>query len=127
MLIDIQRDLPHVTQICLQSDNASSYQNAFVAVILPILSSAHGIKITRFVHTETQDGKSLLDAHFARAARKVRVWVQQGLDCVTPSQLVSALIADGGMPNTMAELVMTAQQPRCWRSKSCLLQRSLRR
>lgn len=35
--------------------------------MLPLLSQAHGIEIVRFIHTETQDGKSVLDAHFARS------------------------------------------------------------
>lgn len=73
--------------------------------MLPVLGMAHGIRVERYVHTETQDGKSPLDAHFDQASRKVRRFVQQGNNCVTPSHLVASLTADGGLANSVAELV----------------------
>ena len=42
-------------------------------MMLPVLSMAYGIEITRFIHTETQDGKSVLDAHFARAMQVIYI------------------------------------------------------
>lgn len=105
ILLDIKRDLPQIDRVVLQSDNASCYQSAFASVMFPILGIANNITITRFIHSETQDGKSLLDAQFARAWAKVKSWARQGHNCTTPTELVAALISDGGLPNTMAEII----------------------
>ncbi|ETO69048.1 hypothetical protein F444_14268 [Phytophthora nicotianae P1976] len=105
VLTDIKRDLPHIKRIVVRSDNATCYQHAFVAVLLPILGWSNGIEITRFIQTEVESGKSLLGAQFARAATHVNAWVRQDHDCTTPSQLVAALISDGGMPDTTSEAV----------------------
>ncbi|KAJ8566316.1 hypothetical protein ON010_g6810 [Phytophthora cinnamomi] len=104
-ILAVKRDLPTVTNIIVQLDNASSYQNAFVALVLPIIAIVHCINISGFVHTETQDGKSMLDAHFAQGMRKATAHVQQGNDCYTPRQLVAALTADNGLLNCIAALV----------------------
>lgn len=58
-----------------------------------------------FIHTETQDGKSVLDAHFAQAMKRVKSWVRQGHNCVTPTQLVVGLTSGGGTPNTFTDLI----------------------
>jgi hypothetical protein len=105
MLLTLQRDTPHVKHLVVQSDNATNYQNPFITMVIPVLGWVHGICVDRFIHSETRDRKSLLDAHFARATGKVKTWVQQGNDCTTPQQLVAALTADGGLPNCVAELV----------------------
>jgi hypothetical protein len=65
----------------------------------------HRIRTEGYVHTETQDGKSSLDAHCGQGTRKLWRWVQQVNNCVTPSHLVVGLTADGGLPNCVAELV----------------------
>ncbi|POM58272.1 LOW QUALITY PROTEIN: Hypothetical protein PHPALM_37101 [Phytophthora palmivora] len=96
---------PHITRLTFQSDNASSYQNAFVGLMLPILGSAHGFYLSRYVHSDTQDCKSMLDAYFATAARKIKPWIRQGKHCATPAVVVKALTADGGLPHCAAELV----------------------
>ncbi|KAG4038331.1 hypothetical protein PC123_g26107 [Phytophthora cactorum] len=105
MLTDIKRDLPQIKCVVARSDNASSYQNEFVAVLLPILGWSNGIEIITFIQTEAEAGKSLLGAQFARAATKVNAWVRKDHHCTTPSQLIGALISDGGMPDTTAETV----------------------
>ncbi|EGZ08090.1 hypothetical protein PHYSODRAFT_339951 [Phytophthora sojae] len=79
LLLSLRRDVPHVTRLTFQSDNASNYQNAYLGLMLPILGEVHGYYVMRYVHSDTQDGKSMLDAHFATASRKVKSWVRQEL------------------------------------------------
>jgi hypothetical protein len=74
-------------------------------LILPFLSAVHGIQITRFIHTETQDGKSVLDAHFTRSMQVLIAWLKEGNNCVTPTQAVVGLKSHGGLPNCVVELV----------------------
>ncbi|KAI9560512.1 hypothetical protein GHT06_011445 [Daphnia sinensis] len=71
MIIAIKKLFPHITTIFLQSDNASCYQNTVLLMLIPYLGCAHSLYIRRFIHTETQDGKSVLDAHFARSTQVV--------------------------------------------------------
>lgn len=66
ILLELKRHHPQIRKVIFQSDNAGCYQNSMHLYLFPYLSYIHGIQIDRFVHTETQDGKSLLDAHFAR-------------------------------------------------------------
>jgi hypothetical protein len=74
-------------------------------LVFPYLAIIHGIAISRFIHSETQDGKSMLDAHFARSNQAIRFHVNEGNDCVTPTQVVIALKHNGGLPNCTVELV----------------------
>lgn len=69
-----------------------------------------GPMINNLVHTETQDGKSLLDAHFAHATaidkRYLRRVRNNRLNKVTsPSELVDALSSRGGLQNCGVQLV----------------------
>ena len=74
----IRKILPHLNTACLQSDKASPYQNSSILFMIPRLSYVHGICIRRFFHTETQDGKSVLKAHFARAFQAVLTYCKEG-------------------------------------------------
>ena len=65
----------------------------------------HKVKIIRFVHTETQDGKSPLDGHFARAQEWIRNWILLNNNALTAAQIVTGLRSNGGMPNSISQLV----------------------
>lgn len=105
ILMRIKRDLPQVKRIVIQSDNASAYQNTLLPLLFPYLSVVHGILVSRFIHTETQDGKGVLDAHFARSMQVLRSWVREDNNCITPTQAVVGLKNNGGLPNCVVELV----------------------
>lgn len=47
----------------------------------------------------------MVDAHFAIAMRRVSKIVAQGVDVTTPTSLALALQAEGGMANSVPELV----------------------
>lgn len=85
VMLRLREDLPHIKTITLQSDNATCYQNALVVLVLPFLSVTHGIQVSQFIHTETQDGKSVLDAYFARSMGVLKMWLKEGNNCVTPT------------------------------------------
>jgi len=60
-------ELPDLESVILQSDNAACYQNNELLFLLQLINSRSSVSIERYIHTETQDGKGLIDAHFARA------------------------------------------------------------
>lgn len=80
VIIAIKKVFSHITTIFLQSDNASCYQNCSIdAHSIP--SFAHCLCIRRYIHTETQDGKSALDAHFTRSTQVVYEHCKAGKNC----------------------------------------------
>ena len=105
LLMRIRRILPSMKRITLQSDNASCYMSQYVLMAVPILSLFHDIRVVRFLHTGTQDGKSSLDGHFATSTRWIREYLKEGNNALTASQLVEAMRSNGGLPNTIVELI----------------------
>jgi hypothetical protein len=85
VLIRLKNDIPTVNKIVLLSDNANCYQNALLPLVAPFLSVAHGILIAKIMHTQMQDGKSVLDGHFARSMQVIQSWVKGGNDCISPT------------------------------------------
>ena len=47
-------------------------------ILIPKIGLAHGILIIWVRKTETQDGKSVLDGHFAIATKTIVDWVKEG-------------------------------------------------
>ena len=71
-LLQLHEELPQIKQVILQSDNVGCYQSSELLVLFGILNGVLLIKVARFIHTETQDGKGLIDAHFARGTSHLK-------------------------------------------------------
>ena len=114
-LAQINNELPFITSIILQTDNAKSYNNNFLLCAIPLLNKIYepkGISIIEFLHTETQDGKTILDAHFARCMKFVKQFMSSSMTnriCKigTARGLGYALSDKGGVTNTMVQVVNT--------------------
>ena len=52
------------TKLIVQSDNAGYYGAVFTARALWIIALCHRFHLVRFIHNESGDGKTILDAHF---------------------------------------------------------------
>lgn len=68
------------------------------------ISKGNGLSIMKFVHSETQDRKSLVNAHFAISIKHFSMYVAQGNDVTTSSGLVTALQEHSGLANSAAEI-----------------------
>lgn len=75
--IGIKRDLPSANELILLTYNAGCYRNSIVPIMVPFLAKENGMSLIKFIHIETQDGKSLVDAHFAIAMRHVSIYVNK--------------------------------------------------
>ena len=113
-LAQISHDCPFISSVVVQSDNARCYENHFLILGMCILNDLYhpDIFISSFIHTETQDGKTLLDAHFARCMRFLshfmKTWKQNKITRInTPRGLGFALGWNGGMSNVMIQVVQT--------------------
>jgi hypothetical protein len=63
-----------------------------------------GPQIKNIIQNETQDGKSLLDAHFAHATAAIKRWLQRKQqikheEAASPKDLTLALLYHGGLQN----------------------------
>ena len=107
-------DLPFINSVTLQSDNDGCYENHFIMVAISILNEIYhrDIFISAFVHTETQDGKTLLDAYFTRCtlflSHFMKTWKRNKITQInTPRGLRDALAWNGSMCNVMVQVVRT--------------------
>jgi len=106
-------ELPFLKEAIITSNNASCYQNHFVTFMMAIFNKKfHGqFFIESFLHTtETQDGKSLLDAHFATSNRHLltfmKTWRTNRVTRInTAHGLAYALLFKFGLKNSMVQLV----------------------
>ncbi|KAI9914195.1 hypothetical protein PsorP6_005904 [Peronosclerospora sorghi] len=92
MILRLKKELSH----CFSLITPPATRNTLLPLILPFLIIVHKKEIVRFIHTETQDGKSVLDTHFSRSMRVLRSWVKEGNNCVTPTQAVVGLKSHSG-------------------------------
>ena len=117
-LKQISYNIPSIKSIILQSDNANSYQNNFIICAIALLNASNtvnSVRIISFIHTETQDGKTVLDAHFARCMRFLnhfmKTWKRNKVTRInTPKGLGFALAWNGGMTNVMVQVVRTNRE-----------------
>ena len=139
MLVYLKQEFPEACIRYLQSDNANYYHTKELLLFIPQLNAVScafvinaytdmqltpdlpspfeqrmrnigGPMIYNFVHTETQDGKSLLDAHFAHATALIKRYLrrirQNKQNQVTsPGELVDALSHTGGLQNCGVQMV----------------------
>ena len=109
----IQYNIPQIKEVIVQSDNANSYQNMFLVVGLALLNGSRkkdDIRISTYTHTETQDGKTVLDTHFATCMRFLyifmKTWKANRVTRInTPNGLGFALAWKGGIHNAMVQVV----------------------
>ena len=105
----LKQDIPEATEVVLLSENAGCYQNSSLPIMPPFIARKNRLVAVKFLHTETQDGKFLVDVHFAIALRHVSKYVAQGHDGTTASGLVTALKSEDALGNTAAELVKVSR------------------
>lgn len=102
----VKRAFPFFERITLQSDNAKCYHAKMLLLMIPLLSFQLGIHIAKYIHTETQDGKGLIDAHFAKGSQHVDAFIGEGHDAATPDQVFEGLASNRGLDNSFTQLVV---------------------
>jgi hypothetical protein len=107
-LVRMRSLLPdYVTGFIFQSDNARTYQNLCLPLLLPEMGERAGLRCHRILHTETQDGKSIVDAHFQKVNRQIEKyiaseggWETYVVKACTADQICTAISSDDGIPGT---------------------------
>ena len=108
----IYNEFPFINEVILQSDNASTYQNHNVLIGIHLLNIKFFKKVfvSEYLHSETQDGKTILDAHYGTCVRHLKKFMKMWRPNVvtriqTPKGLAFALTYSGGLLNSVVQLV----------------------
>ena len=111
-LTSLHSQLPFISQLTIQSDNATTYQNGHLIVGIHLLNMKMKGKlfVNDFIHSETQHGKTILDAHFASTNRHLKnfmlTYTQNRVTRIqTPHGLAFSLSFNTGVKNTMVQLI----------------------
>jgi hypothetical protein len=111
-LLQVEKVFPFLRKAIVQTDNAGNYHKKDLVLGIAFLNLKWGrkIRVTRFIHTETQDGKSLLDAHFARGTKQVIKYIKtcgsvETKQVAAPIELAKALAWNGGIQNSCVQHV----------------------
>ena len=106
----LHSELPYIKTVTLQSDNAGCYQSKELLLLIATLNTNNDIRITRYIHTETQDGKVLIDAHFTKGSAHLVRFMKMSQNnrirsIATAKGLDAALAWGGGIQNSFIQLV----------------------
>ncbi|CAB9519427.1 unknown protein [Seminavis robusta] len=111
-LCGLEDEFPHLKELVVCSDNASCYHKKELILGMALLNLVKGrsIRITRYTHSETQDGKCLIDAHFARGTRQVIKYIKcsraiENKKVKSSKDLSMALAWNGGIQNSSVQWV----------------------
>ena len=103
-VMQLKNDLPHIKKLNFQSDNTKCYQSGYLLFGLYLIFQMHGLILKSYSHSETQDGKSSIDAHFAICMRFLLLFVNMGMNIISPLELYRALCTNGGVINSVPTL-----------------------
>ena len=103
--LSIIKQFPHVCEMIVQTDNARAYKTPELILGMKLVAEKHGLRIVRYIHTGVQDGKGPIDGHFAVAMKHVLRYCNSGNNVVTPVQIVDALRSNGGVNNSISEMI----------------------
>ena len=110
LLGEIALKFPHIKQVHFQSDNAGPFTAQVLAPFCYLLNKLGGLpEVMRWIYTEAQSGKSMLDCHFAYINIWIDAWVRMAEDGTNiifdPATLYTALTHDGGIKNSSTLLL----------------------
>jgi hypothetical protein len=98
-----------VERLIIQSDNASNFNNLQLHNFINLLNTAQSREefpiIAQWLHSERQQGKTQLDAHFSFINVKKREYLESGKNVSTPQELFKALSFGGCIANTVTTLL----------------------
>jgi len=110
----VSEHMPDITDICLQSDNASCFasQDHIPYIYLlnkeshgPIIVKSHGPMIVKWIFTEAQTGRGRLDTHFSYVNMLLQSYIEGGNDILTEDDIFNALTYNYGIYGSTAVLL----------------------
>jgi hypothetical protein len=103
--IRLAKDHAHIKKVSAQTDNARCYKSPELLLTMYKIAKYHGLELVNYINTGVQNGKGPIDGHFATAMAHVQRFCNMGNDILTPEDIVTALRSNGGVNNSLAEMV----------------------
>lgn len=104
-ITDLQQHLPNIMSLSLLSESTGCYRSSILHVVLPVVAGRCGIKLERFIHTETQNGKSLIDVRFTQSRNHYEMYMETCRNVSTLTEAFEALASHGGTQNEFVQLL----------------------
>nr|KAE8938274.1 hypothetical protein PF009_g11839 [Phytophthora fragariae] len=106
LIIHLHEAFPEATRLVPGSDNASVFASGeWMPWVIKLTRKHPHLRVSRYMNTEAQTGRDMLDAHFSFLNRKANAFVRKDNVVQTPAELFAALTDDGGVANTTTLLV----------------------
>ncbi|XP_052097174.1 uncharacterized protein LOC127732145 [Mytilus californianus] len=102
---EIKTQMPQITEIFLRSDNAGCYHCGNLWISLNGISSRTGLVIKRYDYSEAQSGKSYCDAKIAHLRRKIKMFVANGHNVTTATDMKFAIDEGAGVAGCQVAVV----------------------
>lgn len=116
----ISRTSHTIKELTISTENATTFKNSFIYVLVSWITRKYGMKIRKILHTEVQSGKCVAGAIFAVHMRHCHSCVAEtAWDIVTSKELVVSLRYNGGTVNSISELIeidRTAEEILKWKA-----------
>lgn len=93
----------------LLSDRGNWYQNFELLITISFVVKVNGLRLLKFIDTERQDEKSMVDVSLTIATNQASSFVSQEHGVTASSGLVMALRDSGGLKHFVAKLVVINQ------------------
>ena len=107
----IRTNIPDLKEAMICSDNAGCYLSTFLVLIVSVINAKNEGEffVSRIFHTETQDGKGLVDGHFASDMAHVGKYMKCSksnriIRILTAKGLANALQWNNGVQNSIVQL-----------------------
>ena len=111
-MIQCKCDFPELESIILQSDNTRCYSTPALIVYIDLINSFHptGLRVSKFIHTAEQGGKSEIDAHFSKGTSQcikfMKTYQRNRIRAIASAKgLAFALAWGGGIRNSCVQLL----------------------
>jgi hypothetical protein len=106
LLVHLQSTFLLVDKIVLISDNATVFTGTeWIPWIIKFSRKYPSLRVSRYMNTEAQTGRDMLDTHFSFLNKKIDAFVRKGNAVQTPDELFAALTDDDGVANTSTLLL----------------------
>lgn len=104
LLYMVMTEFENFGRVWVISGNWPCYTAKEIPVVMPIISSYHGLKMEGLYHPESQNGKILTDYHFEIAMRHVPNYVNEIYQSIiVSSDLISSPFNGGGISGSCVD------------------------
>lgn len=93
----LRQEHPEITTAYFRQDNAGCYHSATTILSCPTIETSTGIRIKGIDFSDPQGGKGAADRLAATAKSHIRLYINEGNDVTTASEMKDALILYGGI------------------------------